>query len=43
MLTHPDATRAMGERAYSTIQACTWEAVTRQYLSVFERVIGSER
>jgi glycosyltransferase involved in cell wall biosynthesis len=38
MLAHPDATRAMGERAYSTIQAHTWEAVTRQFLDVFERV-----
>jgi len=39
MLAHPDATRAMGERAFSTIQAHTWEAVTRQFLGVFERVV----
>lgn len=41
MLVHPDATRAMGERAYSTIQAHTWEAVTRQFLDVFRRVLDS--
>jgi hypothetical protein len=29
----------MGERAYATIQNRTWEAVTEQYLRVFERVI----
>jgi glycosyltransferase involved in cell wall biosynthesis len=40
MLAHPDATHAMGERAFSTIQTHTWETVTRQYLKVFERVAG---
>ncbi len=43
LLAHPDVTRAMGERARSTIQARTWEAVTRQYLDVFERVQGSAK
>jgi glycogen(starch) synthase len=38
MLLHPDATRAMGERAAETIQKHTWAAVTEQYLKVFERV-----
>ncbi|MDE3088989.1 MAG: glycosyltransferase family 4 protein [Chloroflexota bacterium] len=41
MLTHPDATRGMGARAYATIQARTWEAVTRQFLDVFEHVVIS--
>jgi len=41
MLAHPDATRAMGERAVATIQMRTWEAVTRQFLDVFERVVSS--
>ncbi len=39
MLAHPDATRAMGERAVATIQMHTWEAVTREFLGVFERVL----
>ena len=39
MLSQPDATRAMGERAFATIQSRTWAAVTRQFLDVFERVI----
>jgi glycogen(starch) synthase len=40
MLSQPDATRAMGERAFATIQSYTWEAVTRQFLDVFERVVA---
>ena len=40
MLSHPDATRAMGERAFATIQSRTWAAVTRQFLDVFERVVA---
>ena len=43
MLSHPEATRAMGERAASTIQGRTWEAVTRQFLGVFERVVADVR
>ncbi len=39
MLEHPDATRAMGERARQTIQQHTWAAVTDEFLHVFERVI----
>jgi glycogen(starch) synthase len=39
MLSNSDATRAMGERAFATIEHHTWEAVTRQFLDVFERVI----
>lgn len=39
MLAHPEATRAMGERADATIQAHTWTAVTRQFLDMFERVL----
>jgi glycogen(starch) synthase len=39
MLEHPDATRAMGERAHQTIQARTWAAVTEQFMQVFERAI----
>ncbi len=41
MLSRPDATRAMGERAFSTIQSHTWEAVTRQFFDVFERVVAA--
>lgn len=40
MLAHPAETRAMGERALSTVQGHTWEAVTREFLGVFDRVIG---
>jgi len=39
LLADPVVTRTMGERAYATIQNRTWEAVTEQYLRVFERVI----
>ncbi|MCI0476607.1 MAG: glycosyltransferase family 4 protein [Anaerolineales bacterium] len=39
MLAHPDATRAMGERARQTIQQNTWAAVTKQFVDVFERVM----
>jgi len=39
MLAHPDATRAMGERAHQTIQTHTWVAVTEQFVQVFERVM----
>ncbi len=40
MLAHPDVTRARGERAAATIQGHTWQAVTRQFLDVFERVLN---
>ncbi len=39
MLSRPEETRAMGERAYATIQQRTWSAVTRKFLDVFERVL----
>ena len=42
MLSHPEATRSMGERAAITIQTRTWEAVTRQFLGVFEHVVVDE-
>lgn len=38
MLAQPDETRAMGERAARSIQARTWDAVTDEYLQVFQRV-----
>jgi len=41
MLAHPDATRAMGERAYQTIQRHTWLAVTKEFVEIFERVSKS--
>lgn len=41
MLAHPDATRALGERAHQTIQAHTWTAVTQQYDVIFRRVVHS--
>lgn len=40
LLAHPDETRAMGERAHQTIQQHTWAAVTDEFLTVFQRVIG---
>lgn len=40
LLAHPDATRAMGERAHQTIQRHTWAAVTDEFLHVFQQVIG---
>ncbi len=43
MLSHPDVTRAMGERAAVTIQKRTWAAVTEQLLDVFERVLGLDK
>lgn len=43
MLAHPEATRAMGERAATTIQQHTWAAVTEQYLRVFECVLDSKK
>ncbi len=39
MLSHPDETRAMSERAHGTIAQWTWEAVTGQFLDVFERIV----
>jgi phosphatidylinositol alpha-1,6-mannosyltransferase len=39
MLAHPDATRAMGERARQMIQQHTWATVTKQFVDVFERVM----
>ena len=39
MLAYLDTTRALGERAYQTIQAHTWAAVTEQFVQVFERVM----
>ena len=41
MLSHPAATRAMGERAVETIQNRTWAAVTEQFIQVFEHVLNS--
>jgi len=41
MLAHPDATRAMGERAHQTIQRHTWLAVTKEFVEIFERVSKS--
>lgn len=41
LLTSPEQTRAMSERAHATIQHWTWENVTRQYQSVFENVVNS--
>lgn len=38
MLSRPDETRAMGERAVQSIQSHTWEAVTDEYIQVFEKV-----
>ena len=40
LLAHPDATRAMGERAAQTIQRHTWAAVTDELLAVLQRVVG---
>ena len=42
MFAHPEATRAMGERAYATAQAHTWTVVTRQFLDVFERILEAK-
>ncbi len=42
MLAKPAATRALGERAYATIERHTWAAVTRQYIEVFERVLANK-
>lgn len=42
MLAHPEATRAMGERAQATVQERTWARVTRQFLDVFELVLESK-
>jgi glycogen synthase len=39
MLSNPDKARAMGARAYATIEQRTWQNVTRQYLSIFEDVV----
>ena len=41
MLANPDATRALGERAYATIDRHTWAAVTRQFIEIFERVLNA--
>ena len=38
MLSKRDETRAMGERAAQSIQKHTWEAVTNEYIKVFENV-----
>lgn len=43
LLAHPKQTRTMGAQAYATIQNWTWEHVTRQYLSIFESIIKSDR
>ncbi|MBI5305139.1 MAG: glycosyltransferase family 4 protein [Chloroflexi bacterium] len=40
MLADPDATRAMGERAFASNRARTWDAVTMEFLQVFERVMN---
>jgi len=39
MLSDPATTRAMGERAFATNQARTWDAVTQEFLRVFARVL----
>ncbi len=39
MLSRPDETRARGKRAYDSIKQWTWEAVTGQFLEVFQRVV----
>jgi len=40
MLSRPEETQAMGERAYATIQSRTWEAVTKEFLQVFEKIVN---
>ena len=42
MLAHSEATRAMGERAFATIEHHTWEAVTKDFIRVFERVVKND-
>lgn len=39
MLSRPEETRALGERAFATIQSRTWEAVTKEFLQVFEKIV----
>ena len=38
LLSHPDETRAMGERAAQSIQSHTWASVTDEFIKVFENV-----
>ncbi len=40
MLSRPEETRHMGERAADTIQKHTWAAVTEEFLQVFAAVVG---
>ncbi len=39
MLSRPDETRRMGERAADTIQKRTWAAVTEEFLQVFAAIV----
>lgn len=39
MLSRPDETKAMGARAYESIQKHTWDAVTQEFLQVFEKIL----
>ena len=41
MLSNPDETRAMGERAAQSIQKHTWAAVTDEFIKVFENVAST--
>ncbi len=43
MLSHPDETRRMGERAAESIQKHTWAAVTEEFLQVFADVVGQSQ
>jgi len=43
LLSHPDETRAMGERAAPSIQSHTWAAVTDEFIKVFENVRRTSR
>lgn len=43
MLSRPEETREMGERAFATNQHRTWESVTQQFLRVFARVLKTCR
>lgn len=39
MLSRPNETRAMGARAFESIHSRTWASVTREYLTVFEKIL----
>lgn len=42
MLSRPEETRAMGQRAAETIRQWTWAGVTEQFVRVFERVMDTK-